>query len=88
METKQRVEWIDTYKVLAIILVVLGHATPRFDKEIYQFHVGAFFFISGYVSGIKKKRFDDVIINKIFTLFIPYTFFALVGVFCFGYLIK
>lgn len=83
METKQRVEWIDIYKALAIILVVLGHATPLFNKYIYQFHVGAFFFISGYVSGIKNKRFDDIFINKIFTLFIPYTFFASVGVFLF-----
>lgn len=75
-----RIEWVDYFKALAIILVVIGHATSVFNKYIYQFHVAAFFFISGYVSNLNKKRIEEVVLNKIFTLWLPYTFFSLIGV--------
>lgn len=77
---KKRIEWIDFFKAFAILLVVIGHATPIFNKYIYQFHVAAFFFIAGYVSNLEKKRIEEVVINRFFSLFIPYTFFALIGV--------
>lgn len=77
---KRRVEWVDYFKAIAIILVVIGHTTPLFNKYIYQFHVAAFFFIAGYVSNLDRKRVEDVIVNKVFTLILPYTSFALAGV--------
>lgn len=77
---KKRIEWVDYFRGLAIILVVVGHATPVFNKYIYQFHVAAFFVIAGYVSNIKKKGILELLIDKIFSLVIPYTFFAIVGV--------
>ena len=51
METAQmkRQAWIDYFKAITIILVVIGHATGKFNIYIYQFHVAAFFFISGWV---------------------------------------
>lgn len=36
--SQDRIEWIDIYKGLAIILVVIGHATGLFNSYIYQFH--------------------------------------------------
>lgn len=93
-----RVKWIDIYKGILILLVVIGHSTGKFNGYIYQFHVGAFFFISGYVSNLEKKDPFIVLINKFFTLFLPLTvmvtlwgtavrFFALIGIeeFLFGY---
>lgn len=55
MDSLKRIEWVDYYKAIAIVLVVVGHATGRFNGVIYQFHVAAFFFISGYLSKIEKK---------------------------------
>ena len=46
----KRIDWIDIFKGLAIILVVVGHSTGLFNAYIYQFHVAAFFFISGWVA--------------------------------------
>lgn len=38
-----RIQWVDVYKGIVIILVVIGHATGLFNSFIYQFHVAAFF---------------------------------------------
>lgn len=54
-ETRQssgsaRIEWVDIYKGILIVLMVVGHATGMFNAFIYQFHMAAFFFISGFTS--------------------------------------
>lgn len=63
-ETKQREIWIDNVKVIACILVVLGHFFQSmtkaeilpandlyrwFNQTIYYFHVSLFFICSGYL---------------------------------------
>ena len=48
MEKKNRISWCDIYKGIVIILVVVGHATGKFNQYIYQFHMAAFFLILGY----------------------------------------
>lgn len=70
---KQRIAWIDIYKGLAIILVVLGHSTGKFNGYIYQFHMAAFFCISGYTAlkSIEEESFQEFFIKKITTLMIP-----------------
>ncbi|MBE6690167.1 MAG: hypothetical protein E7590_02665 [Ruminococcaceae bacterium] len=68
---KQRIIWIDVYKAICIILVVVGHATGLFNHYIYQFHMAAFFFISGYTSKIWKKDLESVVIDKARTLLLP-----------------
>lgn len=85
MEKVKRIEWVDYYKALAIILVVLGH-TGQFNEYIYQFHVAAFFFISGVVAGLEKRRLEEIIILKFFTLILPYIFFAVWGLTIFALL--
>lgn len=54
---KNRIEWVDCAKGLAIILVVYGHAltyfSPNFDSivhVVYSFHMPLFFVLTGYVS--------------------------------------
>ena len=60
-EKNKRIEWIDIFKGLAIILVVIGHSTGQFNGYIYQFHVAAFFFISGWVAIFDNtKLFNDL----------------------------
>ena len=60
MENKQREYLFDNYKVLLIVLVVIGHfIEPCYDQNpflyelkwgIVAFHMPAFIFISGYFS--------------------------------------
>ena len=57
MMDKKRIEWVDIFKALAIILVVVGHSTGKFNAYIYQFHVAAFFFISGWVAKMDVVSF-------------------------------
>lgn len=67
---KQRIEWLDAMKGIAIILVILGHIFNRMGENpinnwIYKFHMPFFFMLSGFLAikaintpllqGIKKK---------------------------------
>lgn len=71
---KQREIWIDNIKVIACILVVLGHFFQSmrkagilssndlllwFDQTIYYFHVPLFFICSGYLYQ-KRSRVNDL----------------------------
>ena len=86
MVDTKRIEWADYYKAFAILLVVIGHATGRFNGYIYQFHVAAFFFISGYLSRIDKKSYDQIVIIKFFNLILPYIFYGICGLTLFAIL--
>lgn len=67
----KRIEWIDIFKALAIILVVVGHSTGLFNKYIYQFHMAAFFFISGYTENLNSRNIFETFINKLYRLILP-----------------
>lgn len=70
-----RINWIDNSKVIAIFLMVLCHASlggvPR--AIIYQFHMPAFFIISGY---LYKQR---PLIKEMRSFFIPIAFFSAIS---------
>lgn len=67
-----RIAWIDIYKGIAICLVVVGHATGAFNSYIYQFHMAAFFFISGYTASKKDKSVLKTIWDAFYALLLPY----------------
>jgi fucose 4-O-acetylase-like acetyltransferase len=73
-----RITWVDVYKGIAIILVVVGHSTGLFNPYIYQFHMAAFFFISGYTSNLKDKGLIQTAISKLYTIYLPYVSFFLI----------
>lgn len=78
IQKKVRIAWIDYYKGLVIVLVVLGHATGLFNPYIYQFHMAAFFFASGYLDTTENKSWLKLVIDKFFSLWLPiFTFLAL-----------
>lgn len=79
MEKKNRISWCDIYKGIVIILVVVGHATGKFNQYIYQFHMAAFFLISGYTGNIYKKSLLEIIIEKFYKLMLPYIFINFIG---------
>ena len=71
--SKDRILWLDTLKVMAIYLVVLGHIVsttyqPNLKGIIYSFHMPLFFMISGYLN--KDKR--NAIKANVFALIVPY----------------
>lgn len=69
--SQSRIEWIDIYKGLAIVLVVIGHATGLLNSYIYQFHVAAFFFISGWCAKFDGISFLKNLYKKTMTLIVP-----------------
>lgn len=72
MITMNRIEWVDVFKGLLIISMVVGHATGYFNNYIYQFHMAAFFFASGYTINLKKRSLKEMFYHKAYTLLLPY----------------
>ncbi len=71
---KERILWVDIFKGLVIFFVVAGHANSPLSGFFYLFHVGAFFFISGFTTGFEKQKFLDFSLKRIRSLLIPYFF--------------
>lgn len=80
---KKRLLWVDILKGILILLMVVGHATGRFNKYIYQFHMAAFFMISGYTIDYSKRSFARFVYDRFMGLLLP--FFS---IFLFGTLIS
>lgn len=75
---KQRIDWLDTLKVLAIYFVVLGHCIHAHHQVnlygvIYSFHMPLFFMISGFLD---KKR-ERPLFHEFRYLMIPYLLLTL-----------
>ena len=77
---RERISWCDIFKGIVIILVVIGHCTGKFNHLIYQFHMAAFFFISGYTSQPKSKALFDEIVKKFYRLMVPYYVINFAGI--------
>lgn len=75
----KRIEWVDIFKALVIISVVIGHSTGKYNMLIYQCHMAAFFFISGYTTDLKKRGFFDLIWNKACTMLLPLISIFVIG---------
>lgn len=75
----ERIAWVDIYKGILIFLVVLGHATGKFNAWIYQFHMVGFFFISGYLSNIEKKNGLVQVCKNFFNEMFPYFFISIIA---------
>lgn len=82
----KRLDYIDTAKGILIICMLFGHifldGLPH--QLIYAFHMPAFFIISGILlarsNSWHNKSMKDIIINKIYSLIIPFCFFECIGV--------
>lgn len=74
MIKNKRIEWIDIYRGLGILLMVAGHVGfgPVFDKVIHGFHMPMWFFISGYLFQHGKRNLTGTIKHRAKKLLIPY----------------
>ncbi len=78
----KRLEWIDIAKGIAIILVVLGHATGAsiMGKYIYSFHMPLFFIISGMCFSKGKYDFPTFLQKRFKQLFLPSIYLTVVSI--------
>jgi len=75
----KRIEWVDVYKGIMIILVVVGHATGKFNWWIYQFHMAAFFFVSGFLSNIESRLSSSIVVKKFLSIMLPLISLGVLG---------
>lgn len=76
---KERVFWIDCFKAIVICLVVIGHISGKLNNYIYQFHMAAFFWISGYCVNWFRCSKKQLIWERFFSLVLPTIVIFLVG---------
>lgn len=76
LRDKNRIEWVDRCKCIAIYFVVYGHFCLD-NKYVYAFHMPLFFLLSGFVLNEKKYEFKDFLKSRINGILIPYIFFYL-----------
>ncbi|MBN1075618.1 hypothetical protein DVV91_14840 [Clostridium botulinum] len=70
---KKRIDWIDIYKGILMICVLMGHIwSGKITTFMYVFHMSAFFFISGYLEKLEDKSLFELIQVKFKSLIIPY----------------
>ena len=67
----QRLGWMDILRGLLIISVVIGHSTGIFNRYIYQFHMGAFFVVSGYMSRPERRSVLHTVYHRFLTTYLP-----------------
>lgn len=74
MIKNRRIEWIDIYRGLGILLMVAGHVGfgSVFDKVIHGFHMPMWFFISGYLFQPGKRNLTGTIKHRAKKLMVPY----------------
>lgn len=70
---------VSILKGLGIIAVVLGHVGSPLTNMIYMYHMGLFFFISGYLyKDSCEENLFKYIIKKFKSLYIPFIVFELI----------
>ncbi len=77
---EKRVEWIDSIKGLAIILVVLGHCGHSiFFNAVYYIHLPIFIIVSGYIISLQLnyKSSKEIIRRRIETIIWSYFTFGM-----------
>lgn len=83
MKTKERIEYIDFFRGVGIILMVMGHMAfgglqgfgDLVEKYIHSFHMPMFFIISGYFYQ-KKANWISFVKGKMRTIMLPYIAFG------------
>lgn len=77
--TNERIEWMDAFRGIGMICVILGHMQiPHvLSHVVFSFHMPLFFFASGYLySGGWGGKW---ILKKVDSLLLPYLVYGVVG---------
>ena len=88
---KEKINYIDYSKGIAILFVIFGHVYSGNNIAttwIYSFHMPLFFIISGFLLKLNKnKDTKSMILKKFKSLMVPYILFSIINIVGF-YLIK
>lgn len=81
---KERIQWLDNLRAIAIFFVVLGHTVGLPDpveKLIFAFHMPIFFWISGLFAseGMRRETFPEFISKRWRKRLIPYVSFSVIS---------
>lgn len=78
LSSKQRLDYIDIFRSLGIIAMVMGHIGfgKQFDHFIHAFHMPMFFFISGFFFRKRNCKIGWYVGKKAKSLLIPYISFG------------
>lgn len=72
MKSKERIEYLDIAKGIAILLIIMGHMSLKHvNSVVFTFHVPIFFIISGYFF-TKKYNYKELLSKLFKTLIVPY----------------
>lgn len=76
--TKEKINWVENFKALGILAVILGHIASPLGSFIYSWHMPLFFILAGFFI---KYNLDlkDFIIKDFKRLMFPYFIFAGIG---------
>lgn len=78
----KRNQVIDRLKGLGMLFVVSGHSGSPFTGYYYTFHMGLFFFISGFLmmkSNYHSIEFKSFLHHKIIKVIVPFIIFCLIS---------
>ncbi len=78
------IEWVDIYKGIAIIMMVIGHSNSPITLYIYLFHMSAFIFISGFTGNFARYSLLSYIKRKVLTILVPYIVINLTYIFVYS----
>lgn len=75
----KRIEYVDIYRGIGIILMIMGHIGfgGKFDIWIHAFHMPMFFFISGFLHKEKMMDMKTFLKKKAKSLLLPYLTFGI-----------
>ncbi|OCA99776.1 acyltransferase family protein [Clostridium beijerinckii] len=78
--SRNRIEYVDVFRGIAIVLMVMGHIgfSGHFDKYIHMFHMPLWFFISGWFYKEQDEELFTIVKKKAKNLVIPYIIFGIV----------
>lgn len=82
-DLKQRNHWIQFFRAIAIIAVVMIHTTPEGWHQLYvqpwtNFAVATFLFLSGYLTNIESKEWSALCSRRIRRVMVPYVVWAVI----------
>lgn len=85
--TVKRIHYIDIYKGIGIIAMLIGHidslSVGVIGKLIHGWHMPLFFFVSGYMFTYKSEvKISVYVKRKAKALLLPYLYAAIFHFFC------
>ena len=86
LQTKNRIQWIDIAKAIAILLVVFGHTLRggAMQKVVYGFHMPVFFMLAGMTC--RTTQIASRMRKDFLRIMVPYYVFGLASILIFAVL--